>query len=131
MLCLDIFSTQSQGTGAALFAIEQVSSNRKRWDEQKIALSIDNCEKFLEDLSEAVKALTSDAYVDPFLFHLADEMIRAIHERPEILLKSTKKAIMELGRRSTSPETLRLLSEIAEMTQQKALSKWKLMKPIF
>lgn len=114
-----------------MFATEQLSSHRKRWDEKRIASSVDNCKKFLEDFSEAVKALTSDVHVDLFLFHLADEMIRVTNNRPEVLLKTIENAIAELSRSSASRDTLKLLSSIADTTQQKALSKWKLMKPIF
>jgi len=113
-----------------IYAVNQLSGE-PNWSVDKIESSIDNGKRFLEEFSVAIQSMYSnDVSSDPFMFSLADETARSIEVRPKQLVSMTRKAIADLSKRLLSSEAYDLLTSIIKVTQQAAIHKCELIKPI-
>jgi len=113
-----------------IYAANQLSGEAK-WTADRIKSSINNGKRFLEEFSIAIESTyRDDVSSDPFMFSLADETARSIGVRPKQLLGMTKKAVADLSDRILSSEAYNLLASIIKITQQAAVHKCELIKPI-
>lgn len=113
-----------------IYAVNQLSGEPK-WSTDKIESSIENGKRFLEQFSIAIQSMyCDDVSSDPFMFSLADETARSIGVRPKQLMTLAKKAVADLSERLLSSEAYNLLTSIIKITQQAAIHKCELIKPI-